>query len=98
MSIPNTVKLQNNVEIDKTDAQNTSENSSFKKFERTLAGAVIGFVRRNQPTRLESIVENLESIYHSLRNISGAKYKGKDLSRAVRGLSHLKIFKISNNL
>ncbi|CAG9324118.1 unnamed protein product [Blepharisma stoltei] len=68
------------------------------KFSKTLAGSVINFLRSAQPAPFDAILAHLEGVYQSLRNISGAKYKGNDIPRSLRGLSHLKAFKINGDM
>ncbi|CAG9320369.1 unnamed protein product [Blepharisma stoltei] len=64
----------------------------IRKFNNTLPGYVINYLRKNGPTTEEVILENVRRDIGGLRSATGNKYKSKDPKSCLTGVSKMEIF------
>lgn len=70
----------------------------LKRFQKTLPGFIINFLRRNGPMSEELIVDEVRKEIANLRAASGNKYKINEPKLAVSGVSKMEIFEQESNM
>lgn len=58
----------------------------IKLYRNTLPGAVIAYLRLHEEVSQEELVKFVTENYSRFRNVSGCKYKGKNIQKVIQGL------------
>lgn len=79
------------------DKLSLEEKEVIKKlYFNSLPGCVISYLKHHEEVALEDLCEFVGKNYSRLRNVSGCKYKGKNIKKVVQGLLSNPVF--VNNL
>lgn len=66
-----------------------------KLYLNSLPGSVVAYLKQHEEVSLEFLCEFVSKNYSRLRNVSGCKYKGKNIKKVVQGLLSNPVF-VSN--
>ena len=80
------------------DSRASEDREQVKKlYKNTLPGAVITFIKERDEVSVEELISHVSQVYSSLRNVSGCKYKGKNLKKIVFGLLSASVFNVKSD-